>query len=137
MPSLLINVVDCIAFSLFLYFSISYRNYRRRRGLSYPPGPPSRLIIGNLLDVPKEAPWISYADMSKKFGMTSFSLQPLAQTDTRSKATLFVSVFLVKSSSCCPRHQPSRICLRSVGKPTQIDLHSQSWKCAPGDAIMS
>ncbi|KAI0278774.1 hypothetical protein BGY98DRAFT_916649, partial [Russula aff. rugulosa BPL654] len=30
-------------------------------------------IIGNLLDVPKNAPWIAYSKMSKKYGRHSFS----------------------------------------------------------------
>ncbi|KAH9971621.1 cytochrome P450 [Russula compacta] len=64
----LINAVYCLAVSLLLYLFIAFRDHRRRRGLSYPPGPPSRPIIGNLLDVPKESPWVVYADMSKKYG---------------------------------------------------------------------
>ena len=68
MASLLVNAVDCLAFSLFLYLFVAFRDHRRYRGLSYPPGPPSRPIIGNLLDVPKEASWVAYADMSKKYG---------------------------------------------------------------------
>jgi hypothetical protein len=69
MPFLLIHVLDCLAFFLFFYLFIAFRDHRRRRGLSYPPGPPSHPIIGNLLDVPNEAPWIAYAEMSKKHGM--------------------------------------------------------------------
>ena len=70
MQFLLINVIDCLAISLFLYLLAAFRDHRARRGLPYPPGPPSRPIIGNLLDVPKakEAPWIKYAEMSKKYG---------------------------------------------------------------------
>ena len=69
MSFLFINVVDCIAFALFLYLFIAFRDHRRRRGHPYPPGPPSHPILGNLLDVPKRAPWVTYADMSKKYGM--------------------------------------------------------------------
>jgi len=69
MSFLLIHVLDCLAFSLFLYLFNAFHGHRRRRGLSYPPGPPSLPIIGNLLDVPNEAPWIAYAEMSKKHGM--------------------------------------------------------------------
>jgi len=72
MQFLFINLVDCLAFSLFLYLLVAFRDYRRRRGLPYPPGPPPWPIIGNLLDVPKKAPWIGYADMSKKYGMGNF-----------------------------------------------------------------
>jgi hypothetical protein len=69
MTFLFVNVVDCLAFSLFVYLFIAFRDHTRRKGLSYPPGPPSMPIIGNLLDVPKEAPWVAYADLSKKYGM--------------------------------------------------------------------
>ena len=68
MQFLLINAVDCLALSLFFYLLIIFHDHRRLGGFSYPPGPPSRLIIGNLLDVPRVAPWIAYADMSKKYG---------------------------------------------------------------------
>ena len=68
MQFLLINVFDLLAISLFLYLLVVFRDHRRRGGLSYPPGPPSRPIIGNLLDVPEDAPWSAYADMSKKYG---------------------------------------------------------------------
>ena len=69
MQFLLINAVDCLAISLSLYLLVVFRDRRRRGGLPYPPGPPARPIIGNLLDVPKNAPWSAYADMSKKYGM--------------------------------------------------------------------
>ena len=68
MQLLLVNAFDCIAISIFLYLLVNFRDRRRRGGLSYPPGPPSWPIIGNLLDVPKDKSWIAYADMSKKYG---------------------------------------------------------------------
>ena len=63
-----ISLIDFLATSVFLYLLLAFRDYRRRRGLPYPPGPPSRPIIGNLLDVPKKLPWIKYADISNKYG---------------------------------------------------------------------
>jgi hypothetical protein len=68
MQFLLINAFDYLAISGFLYLLINFRDRRRRGGLSYPPGPPSSPVIGNLHDVPKETPWIAYVDMSKKYG---------------------------------------------------------------------
>jgi hypothetical protein len=68
MPYPLINAIDCLSVSLFLYLLIVFRDHRRRGGLPYPPGPPSWPVIGNLLDFPKDAPWTAYADMSKKYG---------------------------------------------------------------------
>ncbi|KAN0109867.1 cytochrome P450 [Russula decolorans] len=67
MHSLLINAIDCLATSLFIYLLFVFRDRRRRGGLPYPPGPPPRPIIGNILDIPKDTPWITYVDMSKKY----------------------------------------------------------------------
>ena len=69
MQLLLVNVFDFLAISSFLYLIVVLRDLRRRRGLPYPPGPPSRPIIGNLLDFPKDMPWSAYTEMSKKHGM--------------------------------------------------------------------
>jgi hypothetical protein len=68
MQSLLVNAFDYLAVFLFFYLLVVIRDHRRRGGLPYPPGPPARPIIGNLLDVPKNAPWSEYANMSKKYG---------------------------------------------------------------------
>jgi len=72
MPFLFTYALGCLAIFLFRRFLFAFRDYRRRHGIPYPPGPPSRPIIGNLLDVPKEAPWIAYANMSKKYGKEPF-----------------------------------------------------------------
>ena len=128
----LINVFDCLAISCFLYFLVVFRDHRRRRGLPYPPGPPSRPIIGNLLDFPKDMHWSAYAEMSKKYGMriilVSETLVP-PSLNTHSKATLFVFALFLRSSSSWVRCQPSRISSRSEGRSTQIGLPCQSWKC--------
>ncbi|KAN0109877.1 cytochrome P450 [Russula decolorans] len=63
-----INAFDCLAISFLLFLLVKFRDNRRRRGLPYPPGPPSWPIIGNYLDIPIEKPWITYTDMSKKYG---------------------------------------------------------------------
>ena len=68
MPISLVTAIDYLAFSAFLYTLFAFRDHRKRRGLPYPPGPPSWPVIGNLLDVPKLAPWLAYANMSKKYG---------------------------------------------------------------------
>src|ERR1700722_3225128 len=89
-----VTVFDCLAISLFLYFLVSFIDHRRRGGLSYPPGPPSWPIIGNLLDVPKDAPWSAYADMSKKYGMCILSVHRISPAETSVRRRCYVS-------SCC------------------------------------
>jgi hypothetical protein len=68
LPQAFITAIDLLAAAMFFYILITLRDRRRRRGLPYPPGPPSLPIIGNLLDVPNETPWTKYADISKKYG---------------------------------------------------------------------
>jgi hypothetical protein len=54
--------------SAFFYLLFAFQDHRRRKGLPYPPGPKPWPIIGNLLNTPKQTPWIAYRDMSKKHG---------------------------------------------------------------------
>jgi hypothetical protein len=68
MRFLFISAVDTLAISLFLYLLVKFRDRRRRKGLSYPPGPPSWPIIGHFFDIPNDKPWIAYTDMTKKYG---------------------------------------------------------------------
>ena len=65
--SLLIDAFACFLLYLFME-KIVFRYNEGQKGLPYPPGPPPLPIIGNLLDIPTDAPWIVYADMSKKYG---------------------------------------------------------------------
>lgn len=47
---------------------------RRRRnpyGLPYPPGPPSRFLVGNFFDIPKQRPYREYANWSKEYNSKS------------------------------------------------------------------
>ena len=85
MQLLLINVFDCLAISWFLYLLVVFRDHRRRRGLPYPPGPPSRPIIGNLLDFPKDMPWSAYTEMFKSYGMRT--IPPLGTCSPQLKFT--------------------------------------------------
>ena len=67
----LITVFDLLVFLSFGIALCAVRDYRRRRGLHYPPGPRSLPIIGNLLDIPKESSWLTYTEFSKQYGKSS------------------------------------------------------------------
>ncbi|KAI9448698.1 cytochrome P450 [Lactarius psammicola] len=67
MASLMI-IIDLFAIVSFLVALSSIRDYRRRRGLPYPPGPRQLPLIGNLLDVPNNFSWLAYTELSKKYG---------------------------------------------------------------------
>jgi hypothetical protein len=54
---------------------LAIRDYQRRRGLPYPPGPRPLPLIGNLFDIPKEFSWLTYTQLSKKYGMIYFAVR--------------------------------------------------------------
>ena len=91
MQFFLINAVDALAISLFLYLLVVFNGHRSRGGLPYPPGPPAWPIIGNLLDVPKNAPWVAYSDMSKKYGRDIILGNWLASAETRVPRRCYLS----------------------------------------------
>jgi hypothetical protein len=63
--------VDLFAVLLFLASIQVIRDYGRRRGRPYPPGPRPLPIIGNLLDIPKQFSWLAYSNFSKAHGTTA------------------------------------------------------------------
>jgi hypothetical protein len=69
----LMSALDILALLTSIAAFLAIRDYQRRRGLPYPPGPHPLPLIGNLLDIPKEFSWLAYARLSKKHGMICFA----------------------------------------------------------------
>lgn len=57
-----------LALLLVLLLRHIYSRPSARGRLPLPPGPPGAPPIGNVLQTPKEAPWIHYFDLSKQYG---------------------------------------------------------------------
>ncbi|KAN0115759.1 cytochrome P450 [Russula decolorans] len=62
------SILDFFVLISSLAAFLAIRDYQRRRGLPYPPGPRPLPLIGNLFDIPKEFSWLSYTQLSKKHG---------------------------------------------------------------------
>ena len=54
---------------------LAIRDYQRRQGLPYPPGPRPLPLVGNLFDIPKEFSWLTYSRFSKKYGNVYFAIK--------------------------------------------------------------
>jgi hypothetical protein len=82
MPMLsLTSVIDILAIASSLAAFLAIRDYQRRRGFPYPPGPRPLPLIGNLLDIPKLFSWLSYTQLSKKHGAIYFPVKGLLSPD--------------------------------------------------------
>ena len=61
-------LVDLLVVALaFLAFSILYYRAKQRK-LPFPPGPKRLPVVGNLLDMPAGAEWITYTRWGKLYG---------------------------------------------------------------------
>lgn len=65
-------LVDVLAAVLFLVSIWAIHGYKRRGGLSYPPGPRPLPLIGNLLNIPKDSSWLAYTQFSKTYGTSIY-----------------------------------------------------------------
>ncbi|TFK86630.1 cytochrome P450 [Polyporus arcularius HHB13444] len=60
-------VASLVAAALAIVLLRSSRS-SRRRGLPFPPGPKPLPLLGNLLDIPKDQPWVTYRDFAARYG---------------------------------------------------------------------
>ena len=64
----LTTVLDIFVLVSSLAAFLAIRDRQRRRGLTYPPGPRPLPLVGNFFDIPKESSWLTYTDLSRKYG---------------------------------------------------------------------
>ncbi len=82
-------MVDFLIVLFFIFTLQAFRDYRRRRGLPYPPGPRPLPIIGNLLDIPMESSWFTYSQLAKKYGASYVPFTCLAMLSVRRGCHVF------------------------------------------------
>jgi len=45
---------------------------RRQPSHPYPPGPKGKLLVGNIADLPKEYPWLTFSKLGKEYGPITY-----------------------------------------------------------------
>ncbi|EAU81843.2 cytochrome P450 [Coprinopsis cinerea okayama7 len=66
--SLDLVLLGALVAAILLVKSLLAKSRRNPRGLPLPPGPRGVPILGNLLQIPKEKPWVAYSEWSKRYG---------------------------------------------------------------------
>jgi len=62
------NKVVALAIGSIAFLSILYVYRKTRPSAALPPGPPQAPIVGNVFQLPKERPWLKYAEWAKQYG---------------------------------------------------------------------
>lgn len=63
-------------FGLFVLTVIGANLFKKQlsrfHAVPYPPGPKSKLFVGNTYDLPITKPWVTYANWAKQYGMVYY-----------------------------------------------------------------
>jgi hypothetical protein len=62
------NKVVAAAVGSISFLSILYVYRKTRPSAALPPGPPQAPVVGNLFQMPKERPWLKYAEWAEQYG---------------------------------------------------------------------
>jgi len=52
----------------FAIATLVYVRSQRRSSLPFPPGPPAKFLLGNLLDMSPKAPWLKWTEWAQSYG---------------------------------------------------------------------
>jgi hypothetical protein len=65
----MIDPLFLLAIALLVFAAVSF--LRRKPSTPLPPGPKGYPLIGNVLDMPTNRPWLTFADWGSKYGMSN------------------------------------------------------------------
>lgn len=68
-----VTVLVLVASIIHTYI-IAPRTRHARHPYPYPPGPRGLPLLGNLLDIPRSKPWVTYAQWGKRYGTYNLTL---------------------------------------------------------------
>ncbi|KAA1478266.1 cytochrome P450 [Dentipellis sp. KUC8613] len=64
-----LSSTEFLVLALCAVTTIAYTIYRRRTNrLPYAPGPPTRLLLGNILHIPTRDPWLKFTEWRRQYG---------------------------------------------------------------------
>ena len=66
--------VVALAIASVSFISTLYVYRKSRLPSVLPPGPPQTPIVGNLFQMPKEYPWLKYAEWTEQYGKSLFTV---------------------------------------------------------------
>ena len=102
------------------------RTVFKRNPAPLPPGPTPLPILGNLFDLPKERPWLTYTEWGKKFGTVLLGTMPEASvrrgTHILSQGTSFISRSSASTSSFLIPARPLSRCSTRRASSILTDL---------------
>jgi hypothetical protein len=64
------NKVVAVALGGLSFFSILFVYRKTYSSAALPPGPPPLPFVGNVFQVPKERPWLKYAEWTEQYGQS-------------------------------------------------------------------
>ena len=68
--------VVALALGSFAVVNVIMCVYRKSRPSSFlPPGPPQASVVGNLFQMPKERPWLKFAEWTEQYGKTYLTMK--------------------------------------------------------------
>jgi hypothetical protein len=135
MSSVQWTILCLVALASVVVIDVGRRRLKRQKSPSpypLPPGPPPLPIVGNMHGVDVKAPWLTYSEWSKVYGMSDphgLSLVYVFLRHTRRQATSYTHGCSTRTSSLLAPGRLPKIFLKTVQLTTRTDRTSSPMNC--------